>query len=253
MKTRSIACMSLLALCVAAAAGQTPEQQFQSANVLFQQGKIAEARDVYENILKSGYVSGELYFNLGNAWYRTGSISRAILNYERARKYIPGDEDLGHNLQLMNLMITDRIEPIPRLFVWDYWDALTGAFSLRGISWLAYGLLVLTIVMVAGTILDRRYMVRKTALILSVVAGVLLVVSAVVFAAKWTEVTRTDEGVLMAQVVSVKNSPDVKGTDAFVLHSGVKVRIVDAVAGWLKVRIADGKVGWVESSSLERI
>lgn len=253
MKTSSIATVSLVILCVTAAAGQTPEQQYQSANILFQQGKISEARDVYENILKSGYVSGELYFNLGNAWYRTGNISRAILNYERARKYIPGDEDLEHNLQLMNLMITDRIEPIPRLFVWDYWDALTGVFSLRGITWLAYGLLVLTIVLVAGTILDRRYVVRKASLVASVVTGVLLVISAMIFTAKWTEVSRTDEGVLMAQVVSVKNSPDVKGTDAFVLHNGVKVRIVDAVAGWLKVRIADGKVGWVESSSIERI
>jgi len=253
MMTRVFAAVLVLLLSAAGAQAQTPEQQYQSANVLFQQGKIAEARDAYEAILKSGYVSGELYFNLGNAWYRTGNIARAILNYERAKKYIPGDEDLQHNLQLMNLMITDRIDPIPRLFLWDYWDAVTGAFSLRGITWLAYLLLVITVGAVAGTILDRRYVVRKAALIAAIVAGMLFIVSVVVFAAKWNEVTRTDEGVLMAQIVNVKNSPDARGTDAFVLHSGVKVRIVDEVSGWLKVRIADGKVGWVESSSLERI
>ncbi len=243
----------LTILCVALAAGQTPEQRFQSANALFQQGKIAEARDAYEAILAGGYASGELYFNLGNAWYRSGNIARAILNYERARKYIPGDEDLQHNLQLMNLMITDRIEPIPRLFLWEYWDALTGAFSLRGITWLAYALLVLTVLAVAGMILDRRYRVRKAAMIGAMVTGVFLIAGVAFFAAQWSEVTRTDEAVLMAQVVSVKNSPDARGTDAFVLHSGVKVRIVDAVSGWLKIRIADGKVGWVESSALEQI
>jgi hypothetical protein len=253
MSTRSIGGMILLVLSAAAAYAQSPEQQFQAANVLFQQGKIAEARDGYEAILKTGFVSGELYFNLGNAWYRTGNLARAILCYERAKKYIPGDEDLQHNLQLMNLMITDRIEPTPRLFVWDYWDGLTGAFSLRGITWLAYTLLVITVAAIAGLILGNRYAVRKVFLVTSIVAGVLLVFSLVIFTAKRAEVTRTDEGVLMAQVVSVKNSPDAKGTDAFVLHSGVKVRIVDEVSGWLKVRIADGKVGWVESSSLERI
>lgn len=253
MRRASIAGILVAALWTALAAAQTPEQQFQAANLLYQQGKITEARDAYEAVVQSGYVSGELYFNLGNAWYRTGNIARAILNFERGRKYIPGDEDLQHNLQLMNLMITDRIEPVPRLFVWDYWDGLTGAFSLRGITWLAYALLVLTALAVAATILGRRYAVRKTALIVSMVSGVLFLLSAGIFAAKWTDAARTDEAVLMAQVASVKNSPDAKGTDAFVLHSGVKVQIVDAVAGWLKVRLADGKVGWVESSSLERI
>lgn len=253
MRRASIAGILVAAVWTALATAQTPEQQFQSANLLYQQGKITEARDAYEAVVQSGYVSGELYFNLGNAWYRTGNIARAILNFERARKYIPGDEDLQHNLQLMNLMITDRIEPVPRLFVWDYWDGLTGAFSLRGITWLAYVLLVLTALAVAATILSRRYAVRKTAFILSMVSGALFLLSAGIFAAKWTDAARTDEAVLMAQVTSVKNSPDPKGTDAFVLHSGVKVQIVDAVAGWLKVRLADGKVGWVESSSLERI
>jgi tetratricopeptide (TPR) repeat protein len=232
---------------------QSPEQVFQTANGLFQQGKVAEARDAYESLVSKGYVSGELYHNLGNAWYRTGDIARAILNFERAMRLMPNDEDLKHNLQLMNLMITDRIEPTPRLFLWEYWEVVTGVFSLNGITWLAYLFYLVTIAAAIVMVLGFRYAVRKAALIGGVVALVLLLVSTTIFIDKWSDAGRTDEAILMAPVTSVKNSPDPRSSDAFVLHSGVKVRIVDTVASWIKVRIADGKVGWVEQGVVERI
>jgi SH3-like domain-containing protein len=67
------------------------------------------------------------------------------------------------------------------------------------------------------------------------------------------DVTRTDEGVVMSQIVTVKNSPDPKSSDAFVLHGGVKVQLIDRVGSWSKVRLADGKVGWLEGSAVEVI
>ena len=110
---------------------QSPEQVFQQGNALYQQGKFAEAAGVYEAILKSGSVSGELLFNLGNAYYKTGNMGKAILQYERALRLMPGDDDLRHNLQLANLLIVDRIEATPRLFLWDWWEGLKHALSLR--------------------------------------------------------------------------------------------------------------------------
>src|SRR5512141_279622 len=79
---------------------QTPEQRFEQGNEAYQQGKMSEAVEIYESILRNGYLSGPLYYNLGNAYYRAGNIPRAILNYERALRLMPGDEDLHHNLQL---------------------------------------------------------------------------------------------------------------------------------------------------------
>jgi hypothetical protein len=74
-----------------------------------------------------------------------------------------------------------------------------------------------------------------------------------VLVARIGDVTRTDEAVVMAQIVTVKNSPDPKSSDAFVLHGGVKVRLIDRVGSWSKVRLADGKVGWLEAASVEVI
>jgi tetratricopeptide (TPR) repeat protein len=251
MRTHIIACAALL--CCSAAFAQTPEQVFLNANALYQQGKVAEARAAYESILKNGYVSGELYYNLGNACYRNGDIGRAILNYERALRLIPNDEDLRHNLQLMNLMITDRIEPTPRLFIWEYWDAFAGAITLDAATWIGYGLFILTLVAVALFLTVRQFLLRKVAFVTGLVSLLLLFLAAGVFAEKLSAVTRTDDAIVMARVVNVKNSPDARSSDAFVLHAGVKVRVVDTVAGWLKVRLADGKIGWVEGASLEQI
>lgn len=232
---------------------QSPEQAFQNANVLYQQGKIAEAREAYETLLRSGYVNGELLYNLGNASYRTGSIAHAILCYERSLRFLPGDEDLRHNLQLMNLMITDRIEPAPRLFLWEWWDGVKGSFSLRSVTWLAYGTLVLLAAGVVLFLLSRTYVVRRAGLLTALIGASAFLIFLVIFFGKFSDVTSTEWAIVMNEIVTVKNSPDAKSSDAFVLHAGVKVRVMDTVGGWVQVRLADGKVGWMEGTAVERI
>jgi len=233
--------------------GQSPEQMFERANSLYQQGKAAEARDLYESIVQNGFVSSDVYYNLGNAHYKTGNIARAILNYERARRLMPSDEDLRHNLQLANLLITDRIETAPRLFVWDYWEGLKDMFSTRTVTWLAYLVFVALVVLVALVILARTYRLRKAGFLASAATGLALIALLVVLSAKIADDRRTDEAIVLATITTVKNSPDSKSSDAFVLHAGVKVQIIDSVSDWVKIRLADGKVGWMEKTAAETI
>jgi len=249
---RTILVLSLM-LFAGAVRAQSPESVYEQANLLYQQGKVAEAADLYESVLKTGVVSGELYYNLGNTYYKAGNIPRAILMYERARRLMPADDDLRHNLQLANLMITDRIEPTPRLFVWEYWDDLKDLVSLRGATWCAYAAYLLVIFAAAGVLLARSYALRKATLTAGVISGMVFVAFLVLFIAKWSDVRRTDEAVLQQQIVTVKNSPDDKSSDAFVLHGGVKLQIVDRVGDWVKIRLADGKVGWMQGSAAEII
>jgi hypothetical protein len=232
---------------------QTPEQMFDQANQLYQQNKFAEARDVYEAIVRNGFVSGELYYDLGNAYYKTGDLGKAVLNYERALRLMPNDEDLRHNLQLANLMITDRIEATPRLFVWDYWDAIKAAFSLNALTWIGYALFVLLVGSICVIILARSYGTRRLGLFSGSISTALLVLTIVLFVGKIGEVNRADTAVVTAKITTLKNSPDAKSSDAFVLHSGVKVTITDSVGEWMKIRLADGKVGWMERNDAEVI
>lgn len=245
------ACLALLA--AGGVRGQTPEQLFQQGNLMYQQGRLQEAREAYQKLLASGYVAGEVYYNLGNTCYRSGDIGNAILNYERARRYLPNDDDLRHNLQLANLLITDRIEATPHLFFWDWWEGLKNSMSITGAAWLFLFIYALVFAMLAAMVLARRYRSKRLALIGTVVCAVLSIGALVLLVAKVTDFTRTDEGIVMSPISTVKNSPDEKSSDAFVLHTGVKVRVIDRVSEWLEIRLADGKVGWVERKTVEMI
>jgi len=246
--------LSLLLLAAAAPAfAQSPEAKLGSADQLYQQGKYAEAREAYGAILSSGYESPALYYNLGNACYKSGAIPSAIVNYERARRLSPADDDLRHNLQLANMMITDRIEPTPRLFVWDYWDGIKNSFSLGSMVTVVYLLYALLAACAATFLLARTYRLRKISLFAGMGVLVVFLFFVMVLVARMGDITRTDEAVVMSPVVTVKNSPDPKSSDAFVLHGGVKLLLIDRVGDWSKVRIADGKVGWIEATALEVI
>jgi len=241
-------CILALLCCggVLGAAAQSPEELYQQANTLYQAGKIAEARDLYELISSNGYVSGDLLYNLGNAYYRLGDLGRAILNYERAKRIMPADDDLRHNLQLANLRIVDRIEPAPRLFLWDWWEGIKGVLSPQSAVWISFVLLVIVVAAAMTMMLFGSYQVRKIALIAGSVMAVLFIFSLVLAIEKIADVGRQDEAVVVASITTVKNSPDAHSSDAFVLHAGVKVRLLDSVNDWVQIRLADGKVGWME-------
>ncbi len=243
----------LLLFVVVPLRAQSPEALFAEADSEYIRQNYPRTIELLESIVHNGYASGELFYNLGNAYYRAGNIARAILNYERARRLMPEDEDLRHNLQIAGTMITDRIEPTPRLFLWEWWDGLKAAFSLRAITWTAYAFYLLFLSAVCLVILARRYLLRSIGLWAAGASAVLLGLTLIVMYAKVSEIHRTDEAVMMQSVVTVKNSPDEKSSDAFVLHAGLRVNMIDRVGSWVKIRLADGKVGWVLDSSLEQI
>jgi tetratricopeptide (TPR) repeat protein len=237
----------------AALLAQTPEQVFEEANRLYQEKKFSDARDAYESLLHNGYASGDLYYNLGNAYYKLGNTAKAILNYERGLRLVPNDEDLRHNLNLANLMVADKIEQAPRLFFWDYWDNIKGAFSVESIIWITYGAFVLVIGSLSIVVLSRSYNGKKVAMIGGAGSALVFIVLLSVCFATISDLKRDDLAVVTNDIITTKNSPDAKSSDAFVLHSGVKVQITDRVNDWIKIRLADGKVGWMEETAAERI
>ena len=238
---------------IAVARAQTPEQLFAEANQLYQQGKFPEARASYERILSSGYAAGELSYNLGNACYKEGDIPHAILNYERALRRISGDDDVRHNLQIANLMIIDKIEPTPRIFIWEYWDGVKSWFTMTGVTLVAYAWFVLFAASLAVVALARTYALRKIAFLTAAGTFVVCLFFTVVLFDKKSDLVRSDLAIVVSQIVTVKNSPDPMSSDAFVLHGGVKVQITDRFTTWMKIRLADGKVGWMDGGAAEVI
>ena len=136
-------------------------QTFEQANQLYLQAKYPDAIAQYEKILQSGFESGELYFNLGNAYYKSGSIQKAILNYERARQLLPRDEDVQFNLQLANLQVVDKIDAVPRLFVFRWADSMLALFSLSTMGWIVYSFFLLTLAAFGIFLYARTYTQKR--------------------------------------------------------------------------------------------
>ncbi|MBI4809973.1 MAG: tetratricopeptide repeat protein [Ignavibacteriales bacterium] len=219
--------------------------QFEQANQLYRSGEYQKAAQMLEQIIKNGYASPALYYNLGNVYFKQNNIPASILNYERAKRLSPNDDDINYNLQLANLRVIDKIEPIPRLFIINWWKSFIDLFSSGGWSWAAIIFLWITAICGALIFVLRGITFQRLAFVGTITALIITVLSFIGMFQRYQSEQKEQWAVVFSQTVSVKSAPDVQSTDLFVLHEGVKVEFLDAVGEWRKIRLADGKVGWL--------
>ena len=230
-----------------------PDVQFKNAEALYVKGKYKEAAKLYEELIIQGIESAELFFNLGNCYYKTGGIASAIVCFERAKRLSPDDEDTDFNLKIANLRTVDKIEPLPKLFIWEWFDSIrntssSGGWSRMGIifTWLFFASLLVFF-------LSWRPGIKKLFFTISVIA-IIITISCYVFAEqKHSEEMATDKAIVFSANAYIKSSPDPASTDLFILHEGTKVQILDNVGQWRKIRLANGAVGWIPVEVLEVI
>lgn len=226
---------------------------FEDANRLYLEQKFDAAAARYEAIIKNGYENGEVYFNLGNAYYKSGKLQHAVLNYERARLLIPNDEDLEFNLRLVNLQLQDKIEAIPELFIYRWMDSLLTIFTRETMIWLMYGLFLMALGSFSFFLFAEQYEHRRYSLMSGMVCSFLLAIGIANFVIQTVRETNDRFAVVMTDVANIKSAPDRKGNDLFVIHGGLKVQVLDNVNKWFKIRLADGKVGWIPEDQIETI
>src|SRR3990172_12167297 len=112
---------SILILCLFSSANgemaQNPKYTFYKANTLYEEGKFDEAIVEYQKLLKDNVESGNLYYNLGNCYFKKGEPGRAILNYERAKRLIPQDSDLKSNYEYAGSLLKERPQEITKSWI----------------------------------------------------------------------------------------------------------------------------------------
>lgn len=250
-KTLSILILALLPLAAMAADARATAAQ---GDEMYRQGNYGEAIALYNEVVEgAGLCSAELYYNLGNAYYREGQMGRAILNYERALRLKPNMGDARDNLALAESRTTDRIAKLPQLFVVRWYDALRTKVTPRTwrVVWLV--LLALTGAAVVMFRMGRSAAQRKAGFGTGIAAVVLLAVASLLLIASERRYNAHAEAIVMEQALTVKGSPEQQSVDKLLLHEGTKVVILDSLRGWYKIRIADGTTGWCEENTIERI
>ena len=247
---KKVSAIVLLLLLAPMAANAATKAEADSAYV---NGNYQKAITQYESLLKQG-ASAEIYYNLGNAYYRTENITRAVLNYERALLLSPGDGDIRFNLQIARSKTIDKIVPESEMFFVTWYRSLVNMMSVDGWGRTALVSLALVIVLFLVYLFSARVWMQKVGFFGGGVLLVLFVVSNFFAWQQRQNLLYRQGAIVVAPSVNVKSTPAQNGTDLFILHEGTKVIITDgSMKNWREVRLADGKKGWIESKKIEVI
>lgn len=223
------------------------------ADSAYVQGNYQKAIELYSELLKEGQ-NADVYYNLGNAYYRSEEITQAILAYERALLLSPGDADIRFNLQLARTKTIDKMVPQSEFFAVTWYRSLVNQMSVDGWAYTSLALLVLTIVLVLLYLFASPVWLRKVGFFGGLLA-LLFFLLANLFAWQQKQTLNHRDGAIIIQsAVPVKSTPATSGTDLFILHEGTKVIVTDdTMQDWKEIRMPDGKVGWVETAQIEII
>ena len=250
---RIIIVTALLLMSVVGAVAQTSAERWEVGNKAYIDGNYDKAIEEYTAILDGGEYSMKLYYNLANAYFKTGAMGKAILYYNKALRIAPSQEDIRHNLTLAEAQTKDRIAVIPEFFLNRWLRTMRNSMSCT--AWSVLSLVWLGVMLAFGLLflLASRIRWRKMGFYGALCAFMLFVATTSFAVSSRNDMLSHSEAIVMGTAISVKSSPDRSATDLFVLHEGTKVKVLTEVDEWVEVVIADGKKGWTERKNIEEI
>lgn len=224
------------------------------ADSAYIRNEYQQATALYEHIINEQGISADVYYNLGNAYFKQDNIAKAILNYERALKLNPASEDIAFNLLLANTKTIDKVESQPSVFLSIWYKGLLN--SATESTWAVWGIIffILTIISILCYLYLSRVIIRKVGFITACISIVLCIVFNIFAYQQRNYLLTHSDAIVMEQSVDVKSTPDEQGTILFVIHEGHKVKIIDdSMQNWKEIQLEDGKQGWIKSADIEII
>jgi tetratricopeptide (TPR) repeat protein len=231
----------------------SPAQLLEEANEAYIRSEYGYAAELYQQIIDQGMVSADLYYNLGNAYFKSNRLGPAILSYERALRLRPLDSDIRHNLEVARSRTIDRMEQRPMLFYEKWYMALWSIQSLDG--W-AISIIIFVVLFLTATALylfARTVLLKKTFFYLMLVFFVLALSSGLFARKQYHRLHSEKEAVILQPRVTAKSSPSAQSPDLFLLHEGTRVRIRNNFGQWFEISLPNGNIGWIREESIEII
>lgn len=225
---------------------------FVQANEAYAAGNYRDAIEQYTQTAQSGEAA-ELYYNLGNAYYKTGEIGLAILNYERALRIKPFYSDAKYNLKIARNRIIDKEDETQVFFISKWISSLMNLLPSPIWTWISIGLFLAFLVLMFVFAFGKSIGWRKFGFQTAIVFLFLSIVGFTFAGITHNKQIQRRDAIVMTEIVTVKSSPDKSGTDLFVLHEGIKVTIQETLGEWCEIKFGNGNVGWIRLSTLERI
>ncbi|MDR2511582.1 MAG: tetratricopeptide repeat protein [Bacteroidales bacterium] len=215
---------------------------------LYVNNDFQKATEIYDSIAKSGVVAPELYYNLGNCYFRMGNYPLAVVNFERSLRLCPNDKDAQENLKIVNTRLKDKFEAMEDIFFVSWWKNFCAIYT-RDI-WAIFALVFFILTATCFTIywISKTYTFRKT---LFFSALTMFSFAIITFCASlWMlNVENRHEVVVLKNKAKVMSAPD-SGKEKFQVNSGTKLRILDELNNTYRVEAPNGDNGWLNKGSV---
>lgn len=228
-----------------------------SAADAYRSGDFKTSIELYEKVINESIsnnkVSAQLYYNLGNAYYRDNQLGKAILNFERALLLDPGDSDIRHNLRFANNRKVDRITPAGDIFISNWFKAIRNLYSSNEWAIIAIVFFVLAVLSIAVFLFLNVLWIRKTAFYSFIVLFLLVIIFNIFSFSQKREQILGDNAIVMVGAAGVHASPDLNSNELFELHEGSKVKVKSSDGNWYEIEIDNGSVGWTNKDNIEII
>jgi len=231
-----------------------PATDFDEANLFYEKGEYQNAVQSYEKIIAGGYENGEIYYNLGNSYYKLGDIALSIVNYERALKFLPKDADLIENLKIARLSLVDKIEEPTEVPFFTLYSDTKNSFNI----YTAQKRFFITMI-ILGLIFSIYIILKNTAagkLVLLPLYAILIIFMTVSYIYYDISIENSRRfGVVASDKISVLSSPDenINSKELFFLHKGTKAEILRSNEQWFEISLDEEKKGWIKKDSVIEI
>jgi tetratricopeptide (TPR) repeat protein len=234
-------------------ANEALQDSIKIANKAYKEKNYDAAIKTYNSILKLGYISPELHYNLANAYYKSDKIALSILNYEKALKLQPTFDDARYNLEMANKLIIDKIDIVPEFFLTAWAKAFVGMFHFDVWGFMSLILFALSFVLAGIYFFIKNINLRKIAFYLGFIFLLFSLITFLSARKQYQLQVQTKYAIIYETTVTVKSSPSENGTNIFPLHEGTKVQMLENVGEWTQIKIADGKQGWLKKEEILEI
>jgi tetratricopeptide (TPR) repeat protein len=222
---------------------------YQNGMDAYKNGQYDFAIQEYESILAKNWDSAELYYNLGNAFFRSGNTAGAVWAFESCLKLSPTHSDAQYNLKLANLKVIDRMDlPEPPIYLKLY---LGMKEQFIPSAWINITLFIFLLFSLSVTINRFRFIpiVQK---LKGLVITIFFISLLLTFHSIWTY-NSLNLGVIYSQTVDVRSEPNTYSTRIFEVHEGLKVSISQLENDWVEIELLDGKTGWISNDQIRLI
>lgn len=244
-----VACL-LLALTIKANENQKFQAQVDSARSFYDKKEYQKAIDSYLIIKNKGFQSAELYYNLGNAYYKSGKLGPAIYYYELALNLNPNDEDTKFNLHLANSKTIDKIEVKENFFFASIKSGIISAQSTSGWARLCIASNILGFLLLISFVSFSNVILKR----ISFWLGICSILGSVLFFSagkiESNQQNNHSHAIILEPSIKVLTGPTNESELKFNLHEGTKVKVLKSEGNWTSVQLANGNEGWLETKAL---